>query len=144
MTAKAQSDSAAQATAAAHSRLGLRLALSSGLFSIPLGRIHHLAGYATLAGEPEDYFRGWLLFRGGRVPVFDLNRIVCEQPTPEHFGSRILLIKAARESPAPYIGLLASGVTDTIAPQAAEPLDLDSYLPMLYTLIPHVPADTPS
>ena len=120
----------------------LRFNLSSGTWSIPLQRLHHLAGYATLTGQSEDYFLGWLEMRGEPVPVFDLNFVVCEQPTPEHFGSRIMVLEAAPESPMPYIGLLAAQVTDTIDPSAAsiEPLDLDSYLPMLYTLVPAVPA----
>ena len=120
----------------------LRLVLSSGVWSVPLRRLHHLAGYATLAGEAEDYFLGWLETRGEPVPVFDLNRVVCGQPTPENFGSRILVLEAAVESPTPYIGLLAGGVTDTIDASGAvvEALDIDSYLPMLYTLIPPPPA----
>ena len=124
------------------SNLALRFALSSGAHSIPLDRLHHLAGYATLAGDPEDYFLGWLTMRGEHVPVFDLNRVVCDRPTPEHFGSRILVLKAAEPSPTPYIGLLAAAVTDTISVRAAsdesiEPLDIDLYLPMLYPLIPY-------
>jgi chemotaxis signal transduction protein len=123
------------------SRVALRFALSSGIWSIPLHRLHHLAGYATLAGEPEDYFLGWLTMRGEQVPVFDLNLVVCDQPTPEHFGSRIMVLKAAPESRTAYIGLLAGGITDTVVLSAAsiERLDLDSYLPMLYTLIPPAP-----
>jgi hypothetical protein len=134
----------AQSSTSAALRAGtsLRLALSSGVSSIPLSRLHHLAGYATLIGEPEDYFLGWLEMRGEPVPVFDLNRVVCDQPVPENFGSRILVLKAAAESPTPYIGLLAGGVTDTIDASGAkvEVLDIDSYLPMLYTLIPPLPA----
>jgi chemotaxis signal transduction protein len=128
-------------TDAIRSGLALRFTLASGVWSIPLNRLHHLAGYATLTGEPEDYFLGWLAMRGERVPVFDLNRVVCDQPTPQHFGSRIMVLKAARDAPTAYIGLLAAGVTDTIAPGAAavERFDLDSYLPMLYTLIPREP-----
>jgi chemotaxis signal transduction protein len=123
-------------------RVGLRLALDSGACSIPLHRVHHLAGYATLSGEPEDYFCGWLSFRGETVPVFDLNRIVCDQPTPERFGSRIIILRAAAGSPEPFVGLLAPGITDTVpaADQTLSRLDLDSYLPMLYTLIPARPA----
>jgi chemotaxis signal transduction protein len=115
------------------------------MWSVPLHRLHHLAGYATLTGTPEDYFLGWLAMRGEEVPVFDLNRVVCDQPTPEHFGSRIMVLKAAAESSMPYVGLLAGGVTDTLSPGAmpVETLDLDSYLPMLYALIP-APAEPPS
>jgi chemotaxis signal transduction protein len=128
------------------SRVALRFALSSGIWSIPLHRLHHLAGFATLAGKPEDYFLGWLMMRGEQVPVFDLNLVVCDQPTPEHFGSRIMVIKTAPEAPTAYIGLLAAGVTDTVVLNAAsiERLDLDSYLPMLYTLIPPVPLEPTS
>jgi len=131
-----------------HPGMALRLSLGSGLFSVPIHRVYHLAGYATLTGDPDDYFQGWLTFRGNPVPVFDLNRIVCDQPTPEHFGSRILLIKVAPESLTAYLGLLAGGITDTIAAEtaseapSAEMLDLDSYLPMLYTLIPPLPTAT--
>ena len=128
----------------ANPRIALRLRLDTGPCSIPLYRVHHLAGYATLAGEPEDYFLGWLTFHGEAVPVFDLNRIVCDQPTPEVFGSRILMVAAAPESPTPLLGLLATGITDTLSP--GDPhhsdfprLDLDAYLPMLYTLIPPLP-----
>jgi chemotaxis signal transduction protein len=122
--------------------LALRFTLASGAWSIPLNRLHHLAGYAALCGEPEDYFLGWLSMRGEQVPVFDLNRVVFDQPTPQHFGSRIMVLNAAPKSPTAHIGLLAAGVTDTIAPGAGatETFNLDSYLPMLYTLIPPVPA----
>jgi len=127
----------------ARSRVALRFALSSGIWSIPLHRLLHLAGFATLAGEPEDYFRGWLAMRGELVPVFDLNLVVCDQPTLEHFGSRIMVLKTAPEAPTAYIGLLAAGVTDTVVLHAAsiERLDLDSYLPMLYTLVPPLPLE---
>jgi chemotaxis signal transduction protein len=145
MTTKAQAHSANIPPDAARSGIALRFALSSGIRSMPLHRLHHLAGYATLKGTPEDYFLGWLAMRGEQVPVFDLNRVVCDQPTPEHFGSRIMVLKAAPESPTPYIGLLAAAVTDTVSPEAApvETLDLDSYLPMLYTMIP-APAEPSS
>jgi chemotaxis signal transduction protein len=124
------------------SRIALRLSLHSGPYSIPIHRVHHLAGYATLSGEPEDYFIGWLTFHGLQVPVFDLNRVVCDQPTPEHFGSRIILLDVSPDGPTRFLGLLASDVTDTVATNdpGTEPLDLDSYLPMLYTYIPTPPA----
>jgi len=131
-------------TAEAQSRIALRLRLHSGPCSIPLHRVHHLAGYATLTGQPDDYFLGWLTFHGQQVPVFDLNRVVCEQPTPEHFGSRIMVLDAAAEAPTRYIGLLAAGLTNTVKVTVAAqdpdvpPLNLDSYLPMLYALIPSV------
>jgi len=133
----------------ANPRIALRLRLDSGPCSIPLHRVHHLAGYATLAGEPEDYFLGWLTFHGDSVPVFDLNRVVCDQPTPEVFGSRILILAAAPESPTRLLGLLAAGVTDTLSPADPHhsdfpPLDLDAYLPMLYTLIPPLPKAQPA
>jgi chemotaxis signal transduction protein len=123
--------------------LALCLSIDSGQFYLPLDRLHHLAGYATLQGDAEDYFLGWLMLRGDWVPVSDLNRVVCDQPTPEHFGSRILVVRAGAESRTPYVGLLAAHVTDTVAIRSSEipPLDLDTYLPMLYTLIPLGPAD---
>jgi len=134
MTAEAQNPVQNQ------SRLALRLRLDDGLHSIPLYRIHQLAGYATLSGEPEDYFLGWLTLHGAPVPVFDLNRVVCDQPTPENFSSRIVVLEAP-DSPTRYVGLLATGVTDTVASgePEVEPLHLDLYLPMLYTLIPPLP-----
>jgi chemotaxis signal transduction protein len=128
--------------------LALRVELAGGLFSIPLQSVHHLAAYATLtpdpAGETNEYFLGWLMLRGDWVPVFDLNRIVCDQPAPERFGTRIIVLPTARgAAPTPYIGL-AAGVTDTLSPEQSktvEPLNLDSYLPMLYTMIRPGPAD---
>jgi len=129
-------------TTVSQSRIALRLGLHSGPCSIPLNRVHHLAGFASLSGQPEDYFLGWLCFHGSQVPVFDLNRVVSGEPTPEHFGSRIVLLEAAPDGPTRYLGLLASDVTDTVATNdpSTAPLDLDSYLPMLYTLIPTPPA----
>jgi chemotaxis signal transduction protein len=142
MTTEAPIDAAAGAAGTGRSGLALRFALASGAWSIALNRLHHVAGYAALSGEPEDYFLGWLAMRGEQAPVFDLNLVVCDQPTPQHFGSRIMVLKAGRDASTPYIGLLAAGVTDTImpGPAAVERFDLDSYLPMLYTLIPPVPA----
>ena len=132
-----------------HLRLGLRL--QTGLHSIPLERVDHLAGYATLTGQADDYFLGWLTFHGREVPVFDLNRVVCEAPTPEQFGSRIILVRTAGGADGRQIGLLAGGVTDTLsasspgsiadaaAAEEAQALDLDMYLPMLAMLIPPAP-----
>lgn len=143
MTTGTHAQSPMTAPEEARSRVALRFALSSGIWSIPLHRLHHLSGYATLAGEPEEYFLGWLAMRSELVPVFDLNLVVCDQPTPEHFGSRIMVLKAAPEAPTAYIGLLAAGVTDTVVLNVGsiERLDLDSYLPMLYTLIPSAPVE---
>ena len=131
--------------------LALRVELAGGLFSIPLQRVHHLSAYATLtpgpdpdpSGESGDYFLGWLMLRGDWVPVFDLNRIVCDRPTLEHFGSRIIVLQTGAGAATPYIGL-AGGVTDTLSPdesKAVPALNLDSYLPMLYTMIRPGPAD---
>lgn len=127
------------------SQTALRLRLDSGPCSIPLHRVHHLTGFATLTGTPDDYFLGWLKFHGRQIPVFDLNRVVCDQPTPERFGCRIILIPADPHTSAgaaeSYIGLLAGNLTDTIEMNdpEANPLDIDSFLPMLYTLIPTPP-----
>jgi chemotaxis signal transduction protein len=138
MTTEAQTDTSPPEQP--RSGISLRFTLASGPASIPLHRLHHLAGYATLTGDADDYFLGWLAMRGEPVPVFDLNRVVCDQPTPEHFGTRIMVVRAGVESPTPYVGLLAGGITDTVKEIAeAEPLDLDSYLPMLYSLIPDFP-----
>ena len=143
MTTDARGHSPIPSAEVIRPRLALRFVLSSGVWSLPLGRLHHLAAYATLTGEPEDCFLGWLGMSGEQVPVFDLNLVVCDQPTPEQFGSRIMVLKAGPGAPAAYVGLLAGGVTDTIAVDAAsvEPLDPESYLPMLYSLIPRPPAE---
>jgi chemotaxis signal transduction protein len=112
---------------------------------MPLGRVFRIAAYASLSGQPDEYFRGWLKFHGQLAPVFDLNQVVCESPTPEAYGSRILLVQTAPQSPVPYVGLLAPGVTDTTSgddPEVA-PLDLDLYLQMLSTMIPETPAAEP-
>ena len=61
--------------------------------------------------------------------------------TPEQFGSRIVVVTAGREAPTRYVGLLAAGVTDTVATGEAEPLPLELYLPMVYTMIPPVPTN---
>jgi chemotaxis signal transduction protein len=134
----------AEAQSRAQSGIALRLRLASGPCSIPLHRVHTLTGFARLRGEPDDYFLGWLTFHGEPAPVFDLNRVVCDQPTPESFGARIILIET-EAAPTRYLGLLAAGVTDTISPRdpdwaKVEALDLEMYLPMLYSLIPPVPA----
>jgi chemotaxis signal transduction protein len=130
-----------QMTVEAPSRIALAARLDTGLHAIPLNRVYRVAGYATLTGQAEDYFAGWLMLHGESLPVFDLNRIVCEQATPERFGSRIVVVEAPANAPVRLIGLLAPGLTDTISlddPEAgpAELLDVDSYLPMLYALIP--------
>ncbi len=125
--------------------LHLRFRLQSGVHAVPLDAVHRVSGYATLIGEPEDYFLGWLKFHGRLTPVFDLNRVVCESPTEETFGSRIMVLEAGKEAPVPYIGLLAAGVTDTVSGDdpSVKLLDLRLYLDMLYTLIPEPPAETP-
>jgi chemotaxis signal transduction protein len=127
---------AGESEALAQGRVALRLVLSSGPCAIPLGRVHHLVGYATLKGEPEEYFLGWLTLHGEQVPVFDLNRVACEEPAPEQFGTRIIVVAGGKDSPTRYIGLLAAGVTDTVQPGEVETLNLEMYLPMLCTMIP--------
>jgi chemotaxis signal transduction protein len=143
MANEAHVESLVEAPAPMRSGQALRISLASGSWLIPLNRLHHLAGYATLTGEPADYFLGWLSMRGEQVPVFDLNLVVCEQPTPQNYGSRVLIFKAGAESATPYIGVLAGGVTDTVSASEStlEEFELDSYLPMLYTLIPWVAED---
>ncbi len=126
-------------------RPALRLELTSGPCAVPLYRAHYLAGFATLSGEADDCFLGWLTFHADLVPVFDLNRVVCDQPTPELYGSRILIVEGGQGSPTPLVGLVAGCMTDTISPgdpgfDEIEVLDLDSYLPMLYALVPPVPS----
>jgi len=119
----------------------LRFRLQSGPHALPLGRIHRVAAFASLAGEPEEYFMGWLMFHGRQTPVFDLNRVVCETPTPEEFGTRIILVDAGPDAPVPYVGLLAAGATDTCAADdpGVTPLDVDLYLEMLSNFIPAPP-----
>jgi len=119
----------------------LRFRLQSGPHALPLGRIHRVAAFASLAGEPEEYFMGWLMFHGRQTPVFDLNRVVCETPTPEEFGTRIILVDAGPDASVPYVGLLAAGATDTCAADdpAVTPLDVDLYLEMLSNFIPAPP-----
>jgi chemotaxis signal transduction protein len=123
----------------------LRFRLQNGVHALPLGRVYRVAGFASLAGEPDEYFRGWLTFQGRQMPVFDLNRVVCETPTAEEYGSRIILVEAGPDSPVPYFGLLASGVTDTCG--AEDPnvtqLDIDLYLQMLCSLVPAPPSQQP-
>jgi hypothetical protein len=100
-----------------------------------------VAAFASLTGEPDEYFAGWLRYCGRMVPVFDLNRVICEASTPEEFGSRIMLIEGPAEARVPYIGLLAPAVTDTVAgddPETAK-LDLGLYLQMLVNFIPAAP-----
>ena len=123
----------------------LRFRLQSGLHAVPLKRVYRLAPFASLLGEPEEYFLGWMCFYGRWTPVFDLNQVVCDSPTPEELGSRVLLVDAAPGSAVPYIGLLAAGMTDTVASddRGVTPLDLDLYLQMLSTFIPPLPQVQP-
>ena len=122
--------------------LQLSFRLKSGEHAIPLARVHAIVGYATLSGESDDYFRGWLCFHGEWVPVFDLNRLVCEDPSPETFGTRIILARSDDIARVRFIGLLAAGVTDTVAAgdTSAALFNLDDYLRLLMNLIPDVPA----
>lgn len=123
--------------------LQLRFRLHSGEHAIFLALVHSVVGYAKLSGESGDYFVGWLRFHGEWAPVFDLNRVVCEKPTPEVFGSRIILVPAGDRAPVRLIGLVAAGVTDMVAEGDAGVtlFDLDGCLPMLMNLIPPVPAE---
>jgi hypothetical protein len=107
--------------------------------------VYRVAAFASLVGEPEEYFLGWLCFFGKWTPVFDLNQVICESPTPEDLGSRVVLVEAPPGSATPYIGLLAPGMTDTAAPDepGVTTLDLDLYLQMLSTFIPPLPQVQP-
>jgi chemotaxis signal transduction protein len=126
---------------ARRARAALRVELGDAVYGIALDRLDHLVGFCALAGEPDDYFRGWLRFRGRHIPVFDLNRILCDQPTPEVFGSRILIVPGVKRPGG--IGLLAPRATDTAilgdledSGVSLQELDLDSYLSMLEAMIP--------
>jgi chemotaxis signal transduction protein len=122
--------------------LQLSFRLKSGEHTMPLARAHSIVGFAKLTGESDDYFLGWLCFHGEWVPVFDLNRVICEEPSPETFGTRIILVRAGDAAPVRLIGLLAAGVTDTLAAgdTSATLFNLDDCLRMLVNLIPSVPA----
>jgi hypothetical protein len=100
-----------------------------------------VAGFAALAGQPDEYFLGWLTFQGKLAPVFDLNRVVCDAATPEQFGSRIILVDAGPDSTVLFVGLLANGATDTCRADepGVTPLDVDLYLQMLANFIPSLP-----
>jgi len=119
----------------------LRIRLEDGWYGVPLARVHRVAGFAALAGEPDEYFLGWLTFQGKQAPVFDLNRVMCEKATPEQFGTRIVLIEMGPDASVPYVGLLAAGVTDTCRADepGVTPLDVDLYLQMLANFIPTPP-----
>jgi chemotaxis signal transduction protein len=121
----------------------LQFRLQSGAHGIPLRRVHRVTGFASLAGEEDDYFLGWLNFHGTAVPVWDLNRVVCDAPTLEQFGARIILLEPGWHASIPYVGLLAAAVTDTCADDdpAVKALDIDLYLQMLANLIPPPPAE---
>jgi chemotaxis-related protein WspB len=116
----------------------LRFTVGDQTFALPLAAIHHVVGYVTLHGTPDEWFLGWLRFHGEPVPVFDLCRVISDIPTPPTFGSRIIIVDAPANSTTPHIGLLAAGVTDTIATTDAEitPFELSSYLPLLAPLVP--------
>jgi chemotaxis signal transduction protein len=121
----------------------LQFRLESGMHAIPLSRVYRVAGFASLDGTADEYFLGWLRFHGKLVPVFDLNRVVCDAATPEEFGTRVILVEAGEDASVPHVGLLAAGVTDTCAVNHAgvQPLNLDLYLQMLSNFIPPVPAE---
>ncbi|HEX4757879.1 MAG TPA: chemotaxis protein CheW [Terracidiphilus sp.] len=121
--------------------LQLRFRLQNGQHAIPLARVHSVAGYARLSGEADHYFRGWLRYHGEWTPVFDLNLVACEEPAPETFGTRIFLVAAGPDAPVRLIGLVAAGVTDTVAANDPDvtPFDLDRCLQMLVNLIPPAP-----
>jgi len=118
----------------------LHFRLQTGAYTLPLSRVYRVAAFAVLTGAPDEYFAGWLPFYGRMMPVFDLNRVVCEVSTPEDFGSRIMLVEAPPGAPVPCIGLLAPAVTQTVdsATPDTTPLDLDLYLQMLSNFIPPV------
>jgi chemotaxis signal transduction protein len=126
-------------TTAAAPGLALRLEIDGAPASLPTDRVRQVVGYATLQGVRDDYFLGWLRFRGEDVPVFDLHQVLCEQPAKENFGSRIILVETGERTG--LIGLLAPGVTDTVAPNepGVTPLDWNNFLPMLLPLIPPRP-----
>ena len=119
----------------------LQFRLQTGPHSIPLDRVYRVAPFGALRGEPEEYFAGWLRFYGHMVPVFDLNRVICEASTPEEFGSRIMLVEAPPGATVPYLGLLAPAVTETVAADnpGTTRFDLDLYLQMLANFVPAVP-----
>ena len=119
----------------------LHFRLQSGPHSLPLSRVYRIAAFASLTGDPDEYFAGWLRFYGRLVPVFDLNRVVCEVSTPEEIGSRIMLVEAPPGASVPCIGLLAPAVTQTVdsAAPGTIALDLDLYMQMLSNFIPAIP-----
>jgi chemotaxis signal transduction protein len=119
----------------------LQFRLQSGPCAVPLSRVYRVAAFAELTGQPDEYFMGWLRCHDRVVPVFDLNRVVCEVSTPEELGSRIILVEAPPGAGVACAGLLAPAVTGTTDSQSsgATLMDLDLYLQMLANFIPPVP-----
>jgi len=119
----------------------LHFRLQSGLYAVPLSRVYRVAAFAALTGQPDEYFAGWLRCHDRVVPVFDLNRVVCEVSTPEEFGSRIILVEVSPVGGMSYMGLLAPAVTvaTDLQSSGATLMDLDLYLQMLANFIPPLP-----
>lgn len=80
--------------------------------------------WATLLPAEEEGVAGWLDYRGGRVPVFDLAQEILGEPTSRTLGSRILLLGCNGRQ----VGAIASeafsiGDEDDVTASAMERLD---------------------
>lgn len=122
----------------AHPRTVLQLKMPAGEYHLELQSIFRVAGVATLEGDADGSFMGWLCYQGEFLAVFDLSQLLDSGPSTLCFGSRILLVNAHPGSKTRHVGLLVEEVTDTMPLTAADgaPLNLTSILPMLQYLEP--------
>ncbi len=115
---------AVQAAPAGRRRQYLLFAVGDIRCYLELTRLDSVVPWATLLPAEEDGVAGWLDYRGGRVPIFDLAQEILGEPTSHTLGSRILLL----ECNGRHLGALASeafsiGDEDDVTASAMERLD---------------------
>ncbi|MEK6398551.1 MAG: chemotaxis protein CheW, partial [Terriglobus sp.] len=113
-----------QAASSGRRRQYLLFAVGDIRCYLELTRLDSVVPWATLLAAEEHGVAGWLEYRGGRVPVFDLAQEILGEPTLRTLGSRILLL----ECNGKHLGALASeafsiGDEDDVTASSMERLD---------------------
>src|SRR6516164_8017335 len=94
--------------------LALTFQVGSARAAVDLRRVRSVVPRVRLtpsAGGPVGVAGGFV-YRGRVVPVIDLNRLAGAGDSPDHLGSRIILVSHPAAGPDALIGLLAARVAE--------------------------------
>lgn len=102
--------------------LYLTLSVNEEKYAIAANHVVEVLPMLKLFHVPlvEQYIAGIFDYRGERVPVIDLSKLLLHSPCSESLSSRIILIRyAVEQTKSMIVGILAENVTESIQLDAA-------------------------